>query len=498
MRKRNFIRDERGNFAMTTAIVLMPILGALAVGVDYTVMNRQKAELQNAIDAAAIAGTRYLMETGDETQLSAYTIEFARANLDPALAAKASFTVIPPDPDNGRPELRVDATLDYDPYFYGPFLKLQSPGSVEGDIIMSAATEVMPPNGGVLATLVLDNTGSMWSGNNIGALRDASVLLLDELFGDDAFPEDVRASIVPYSSAVNPGADVANALVGSHSYGSASDSDETAWKGCLMERMEPHSIADTPASAAAWQPFFYPDGIDNFYTPGIPGTIDPGPQQGNFITGPNIGCPSPITPLTNDRDSIRTDALAMSAWNRGGTLTDIGVAWGLRVMSPGEPFTESTEVDPHSAQTLWDDSRWHKFMVIMTDGESQLYNLPYKGPGKTNNAAPNNGDQATPSDYSGYGRLGSALADNILGTSNRNQAKLVVNGRIASLCADAKALGIFIYTVVFTSSVSDATKDVYRVCASEPDAYFYAPNQSSLQSAFQQIGGEMSELRISR
>ncbi len=496
MRLRNFLRDERGNFAMLTVLALLPILGTLAVGIDYIEMSRQKAELQNAIDAAAIAGTRFLMDGGSEDDLEAYTVAYVRTNLDPALALKTNIAVTPPDPDNGRPELGVAATLEYDAYFYGPFLKLQSPGTPEDDITMHASTEVMPPNGGVLAALVLDNTGSMWSSNNIGALRDASVLLLDELFGEDTYPDDVRAAIVPYSSAVNPGS-VAPGLIDSASEYTEvvdmedEDADPLGWRGCVMERAGADSIDDTPPSTAKWQPFLYPSALDNAYDPSDASTVIPGGlYDSNGITGPNIGCPTPITALTNDRDGLKSDAQAMSAWNRGGTLTDIGVAWGLRVLSPGEPFTESTEIDPQSAKTLWEDPRWHKFMVIMTDGESQLYNLP-------GNAGPNKADPSK-SDYSGYGRLGESLANNILGTSDSNQAKLAVNNRVATLCARAKADDIFIYAIVFTSRVSDATKDIYRQCASRTNAYFYAPDQTSLKAAFKSIGGEMSKLRISR
>ena len=497
MQLRSFLRDERGNFAMVTALTLLPILGALAIGVDYTEMNRQKAKLQSAIDAAAIAGTRFLMDGGAEDQLTLYTTEFVKSNLDDALAAKAIIVVTPPNPDEGRPQLRVDATLDYDPYFYGSFMVLQAPGVQTEDIVMSAATEVMPPNGGVLAAMVLDNTGSMWSSNNIGALRDASVDLLDELFGEDAYPDDVRAAIVPYSSAVNPGADVAPGIVESTWEGTEvvdmedDEADPLGWRGCVLERTGADSIADTPPSTARWKPFIYPSALDNAYNPADASTVIPGGvRDSNGITGPNIGCPTPITALTNDREKLKTNANAMTAWNRGGTLTDIGVAWGLRTLSPGEPFTESTEIDPQSAKTLWEDTRWHKFIVIMTDGESQLYDLP-------SNAGPNKPDPSK-SDYSGYGRLGEALANNILGTSDSNQAKLAVNNRVASLCTRAKADGIFIYTIVFTSRVSDTTKDVYRNCASRSNAYFYAPDQSSLKAAFKSIGGEMSKLRISR
>ena len=37
---RKFLNDARGNFAMMTAIAIVPIMGALALAVDYAHMRR--------------------------------------------------------------------------------------------------------------------------------------------------------------------------------------------------------------------------------------------------------------------------------------------------------------------------------------------------------------------------------------------------------------------------------------------------------------------------
>ena len=49
---RKFLNDTRGNYAMMTVVASIPLLGGLALGVDFTVMANQKQETLNALDAA--------------------------------------------------------------------------------------------------------------------------------------------------------------------------------------------------------------------------------------------------------------------------------------------------------------------------------------------------------------------------------------------------------------------------------------------------------------
>ena len=51
---RRFIRNEDGNYAALMALMALPIIGSVAVAVDYSNTTRLKAELRNAADAACI------------------------------------------------------------------------------------------------------------------------------------------------------------------------------------------------------------------------------------------------------------------------------------------------------------------------------------------------------------------------------------------------------------------------------------------------------------
>jgi Flp pilus assembly protein TadG len=55
-RFRQFVRDERGNVFIIMGLGILPVLGIVALGVDYSVTLTTKAKLDTAADAAAVAG----------------------------------------------------------------------------------------------------------------------------------------------------------------------------------------------------------------------------------------------------------------------------------------------------------------------------------------------------------------------------------------------------------------------------------------------------------
>ncbi|WP_214472749.1 TadE/TadG family type IV pilus assembly protein [Mesorhizobium sp. dw_380] len=58
---KGFWRSERGNFAMATAIAMVPIIAVVAGTIDLTGTSDDAAQLQNSLDAAGLAvGTKYL------------------------------------------------------------------------------------------------------------------------------------------------------------------------------------------------------------------------------------------------------------------------------------------------------------------------------------------------------------------------------------------------------------------------------------------------------
>ena len=489
-----FARDTRAGITVPMALIsaVMFVMVGLAVDGSRAFLARDK--FQAALDAAALAvGTTY----DDDDALDALAADFVARNFQ-----MSGTTVNLVDVTATTEDVVVTGNFDLETYFVQVVAR--------DKLTLSAETEVKRAGGGLMVALVLDNTGSMWSNNNIGSLRGAAQTLVDNVFDGKTQEDDLRFAVVPYAAAVNPGAVADDIIAVPRPYGLSSQTDETAWKGCVSERWGDNSLADTPASTATWTPYYYPDGVDNNYTPGDAASIVPGGVvNSNQITGPNIGCPSQVQPLTSYKSQVDAALSAMSAWNRGGTLTDIGMAWGIRVLSPGAPYTESANhLDVKNNQPIWVSPRWRKAIVLMTDGESSFYNFPGGGGSNQEGTSPNSSHPSA-SDYTAYGRWnedgsnakaifssapGYVRADGT--TDNSTRGKL--NRRIFDLCEAAKAQGIVVYTVVFTSSVGSDTREMYRACASDPGKYWYAPNQSALATAFEQVGSDLSKLRITR
>jgi Flp pilus assembly protein TadG/uncharacterized protein YegL len=51
-----FRHDRAGNVALTFALALLPLMGAVGIAVDYSMASRQRAVIQSALDAAMLAG----------------------------------------------------------------------------------------------------------------------------------------------------------------------------------------------------------------------------------------------------------------------------------------------------------------------------------------------------------------------------------------------------------------------------------------------------------
>src|SRR5690349_20107529 len=114
---RKFLADRRGNYAMITGLMMAPLMGAIAVGVDYAEMNRQYQYTQNALDAAAVATAHRYLEGADTATLNNYAASFFEANLGPVNADNTTLNLTLPDPnESGGGTLSMSATLAYHPY----------------------------------------------------------------------------------------------------------------------------------------------------------------------------------------------------------------------------------------------------------------------------------------------------------------------------------------------------------------------------------------------
>lgn len=201
----------------------------------------------------------------------------------------------------------------------------------------------------------------------------------------------------------------------------------------------------------------------------------------SYAYGPNSDCPAnAVQALTSTPSSVIAGINAMSA--QGGTNITEGAAWGWRVLSPTAPFSEGAA---YSAATS-------KVMIVMTDGENTSYQT---------------GNMNDSQFYSAYGypwnstENGRAANTRLLSPSASNSdLETEMNSRLSTVCTNAKALGVTIYTIgIATDQTSNPTgnQQLLTNCASSTDKAFFPASATELQDAFVKIANELAALHLS-
>lgn len=445
---RGLAADDRGGVLLLWAFLLIPIVLVVGLAVDVSRAYLVKSRLIFALDAAALAvgssrGTQAELETVMQRFFDVnYPLDLLGTPATPSLSIQGDVITVA-----GR---AVVGTT---------FMRLAGFET----LTVSELVEITRETRGLELVLVLDNTGSM-RGQKIESLRQASHDLIGILFGDDELKDYLKIGIVPYSAAVNVGAE-APELITQVGQGDYDPSNDEKWKGCVTARDYPHDVRDSSMIGNnKWSRYLWEAAPDNLWPP-----VDTSPDLCNDSTGPNLACPTPITPLTNLRATLVDDIDAMEAWCRGGTFSNIGMVWGWRVLSPDGPFDQGL---PYGTPG------YDKAAVLMTDGVNGYYRPP---------------GSPFDSDYSAYGRV----EEGRLGTTNRGAAKTALNNRLVEVCDNMKAEGILIYTITFALNDSN-TKQIYEACASDPTKYFDSPDAADLREVFQEIANQLRSLRITR
>jgi Flp pilus assembly protein TadG len=490
-----FLGDRRGNVAIIFGIAFIPIVVAGGSGVDLARAFIVQQRLAHALDAAALAVGTSLEKT--DAQLEALAQSFFDANY-PAQELGVPGALSMAINDN---VITISASADVDT----AFMRIVG----YNEMSVGASSEVTRKLTGLEVVLVLDNTGSMGSNGKIGALKSASTELVKILFGDQTNPDYLKIGLVPFSAAVNVGTQYENSgwidTTGASSVNGLNFSNgrhamqvynlinNKSWNGCVEARPMPMDVEDTTPSAdnpdTLWVPYFAPDEPDlwswpNYYYNSY---LSDGTNNSNMQTrqaryqkynnqyiwgdGPHYNCKTqPITPLTNDKQDILDAIDDMNA--TGNTNISFGMAWGWRVISPTEPFTEGT---------AYDDKKFRKAIILLTDGDNVI--------GQTGNH--------NKSTYSAYGYV----KDGRLGVTSAPTADAKLDERTSTVCTNIKNAypdqPITVYTITFQVN-GDATKTLMRNCATDAEKYFDSPSNAELTANFKIIAGELSELRISK
>jgi Flp pilus assembly protein TadG len=220
MLARRFLKDTCGHYAMMTAVLLVPLFGALALGVDYTEMTRQRNVTLQALDAAGVATARRILEGVSDEEAKAYAQEFFEANLGSLNRANATLTVTLPDRNGqGGETVKLHASMNYKPFFLPSFI-LGGNGDAPPELLRFDARTEVRLRSTLEVALVLDNSGSMdiigtGSGRKrMDLLKEAATELVETLAEQarqmKQVNEPVRFSVVPFAASVNVGPQNAN------------------------------------------------------------------------------------------------------------------------------------------------------------------------------------------------------------------------------------------------------------------------------------------------
>jgi Flp pilus assembly protein TadG len=522
-------------------LAVIPMFAAMGLAIDAGRGYMLRSKLSYAIDAAGLAGGRaFETDLREDDIMMFFEANFPDGYMGAEIVGGAPTVTI--NDDAGTITIEAAATIP---------TRFMGVAGVH-EMTIAARTVIQRELQGLELVLVMDNTGSMRSGGKIDAMKDAASELIEILYGSREEVEDFWIGLVPYAATVNIGSDRTDWLV-QQSYDSDAawmaadpDGDEqfgyhsnhfepTTWKGCVEARTYPNDSNDALPATEAWYPHLWRTGLNRFENPhhdpdaGSYDEDDPdtwgeflngdndwdpdGPQSAlkednndqNDGTGPNLGCGPAITPLIATKTDVLDAIDEMLPWHRGGTMANLGLAWGWRVLSPQWRGTWGGDT-PEGLPLDYNATNMNKAVILLTDGVNQWYDWPGKkwtesgedhysglpGSNKYKNSYDDDfRDEWPGADYTAYSRLNEAR----LGTTSNNAATTEVNDRMLELCEAMKAEDIIMYTITFQLS-NNATKQLFEDCATSPDHYFNSPTNSQLQHAFVQIANELSNLRI--
>lgn len=428
----DFARDTGGAVAILFGVSCVVLFGLIGLAVDTSRYYNYTSHMQQALDAAALAGAKLLpddqVSDGDiETLVNAYFSEaMSKTGVTANGVPTATIRI-----DRSKNEVEVTGTARLPAMLSTMMLPSDS-------VDIGRTSKVVFDMKKIEMSMVLDITGSMNSNNKLADLKIAAKDVIEELYNGSLSEDGVRIALAPYSASVNAGA-YAPQVTNIPATTSCSWQDHE-WRcrdvagvdqdTCVIERQGMNA-----ATEAA------PVGVDKL--PNVP-TL----PYGRYL------CP-PSTVLGLQGKSQKQEVLDTidSYVAAGATAGHIGAAWGWYLLSP-----EWSSVLGASAPKAYGEENVEKSMIIMTDGE---FNTSYLTGGNT---------------------PGDTQADEFY-------------AQFDALCNGAKAKGIKVFTVGFDLNSPRALAELQK-CATGPENFFDAKTGAQLKQAFKDIAKKLNTLRV--
>ena len=302
--------DRRGSVFILFAASIIPILLVMGGAVDLTRYARYKAELANAVDAAALALAR-VGQNYTEAEATTFVEDYVAA----LTVGGDKFTVQGFDVDktDGGYIVAADGAMET---MFLPIGSLAKNGVGIMSMDMDIVAEVVFSSNQVELALVFDNTGSMAfsAGSNacgtgsdrMSGLKCAATTLVTDLMEEmngGGGEDQLKVALVPFEGAVNTGVNTSNppwwiewsdeeeaedseqpyytgVNFNKKNFGTSWSPDRRSigpswlygklgisWAGCVQMRAEPYDLLDTTPDASVpntlFVPMFWPDEPDS-------------------------------------------------------------------------------------------------------------------------------------------------------------------------------------------------------------------------------------------
>ena len=186
----HFVKSKSGNFAMMFSILMLPVMGGVALTIDYTNLLRTQSQLQNATDSATVFAARYYevhkqLPSKDDVKNFLY----GNSAFDSIVVSKLAV-------ENNQ--VVIDTTTTYHPFIMNIAdrqnydVNIRSAAAIAEDIDLEVV-------------MALDTTYSMTASNKIGGLKVAATNFANSLFDAANSRTKVKIGLVPFDQYVNVG-----------------------------------------------------------------------------------------------------------------------------------------------------------------------------------------------------------------------------------------------------------------------------------------------------
>ncbi len=483
---------------MIFGLSLIPITAAAGVGVDMARALVVRTEMAAALDSAALA----VGASNGISQSAAQTLAQQYFNANYHVDSSYGTPAAPGVTISGQ-SVTITASDTM------PTTILNAVGI--SNLTISVSSKVVWGHTKLWVSLVLDNTGSMTQTDSTGtskisALKTATNQLLTILQNAAANPGDVQVALVPFSKDVNIGtANVAASWIDwtdwsaapangtpSTSIGPGSTCPYTSSNNgytCQSTPTNGSSNASKVPSSGTYKGYICPsvdDGSKNSgrmgrYYNGCYNSVANG-SKWTHTWVPNatstwngcvmdrtqdydVGVTTPSSastnfPAENAQSCVPSVMLgtlgynwtnltnAVNAMTAGGSTNQpIGLAWGWQAMTGGSPL---------NAPTL--PANTSRYIIILSDGLNTQDRWTGDG---------GNDDSGT-------------------------------DGRMNTVCANAKAAGIIIYAVFVDLNGTQGNSTVLQNCATDSSHYYDLTTSGSIVTAFQTIGQQITNLHVAQ